>query len=257
MNGLKYIRTKCNYSQRSLAEALGVSRQAINMWENSKKLPSRERKEDLCCIFGIDNPDCFGELTAEQRKEIDELPMYKLSFGGDSERFAFKPINPNDRVYNLKHLTNANEPLSLDEKCKLRRLELKALLDDISNYAVEKDIKNSIDNLTALNRTLRIFEGIFDAAKEARGKHPEYVMVYIYTIMAVLGAMNISFGNIDEDDVMNRETIEGPHREWYDYREFTVELSKYITEHLDNICNDMPTNRENPHGNYRRRIKKA
>ena len=48
MNGLKYIRTKCNYSQRALAEAMGVSRQAINMWENSKKLPSKERKEDLC-----------------------------------------------------------------------------------------------------------------------------------------------------------------------------------------------------------------
>jgi len=48
MNGLKYIRTKCNYSQRALAEAMGVSRQAINMWENSKKLPSKERKEDRC-----------------------------------------------------------------------------------------------------------------------------------------------------------------------------------------------------------------
>ena len=46
MNGLKYIRTKCNYSQRALAEVMGVSRQAINMWENSKKLPSKERKED-------------------------------------------------------------------------------------------------------------------------------------------------------------------------------------------------------------------
>ncbi len=45
MNGLKYIRTKCNYSQRALAEVMGVSRQAINMWENSKKLPSKERKE--------------------------------------------------------------------------------------------------------------------------------------------------------------------------------------------------------------------
>ena len=31
MNGLKYIRTKCNYSQRALAEAMGVSRQAINV----------------------------------------------------------------------------------------------------------------------------------------------------------------------------------------------------------------------------------
>ena len=70
MNGLKYIRTKCNYSQRALAEAMGVSRQAINMWENSKKLPSKERKEDLCNIFGIDNSDYFGELTVEQHQNL-------------------------------------------------------------------------------------------------------------------------------------------------------------------------------------------
>ena len=38
-------------------------------------------------------------------------------------------------------LPNNDEELSLDEKCALKRLELKTLLDDISNYAVEKDVK--------------------------------------------------------------------------------------------------------------------
>lgn len=80
MNGLKYIRTKCNYSQRALAEVMGVSRQAINMWENSKKLPSKERKEDLCNIFGIDNSDYFGEITDEQHQKLKELPNIQNSF---------------------------------------------------------------------------------------------------------------------------------------------------------------------------------
>lgn len=81
MNGLKYIRTKCNYSQRALAEVMGVSRQAINMWENSKKLPSKERKEDLCNIFGIDNSDYFGEITDEQHQKLKELPIYRIHSG--------------------------------------------------------------------------------------------------------------------------------------------------------------------------------
>ncbi len=72
-------------------------------------------------------------------------------------------------------LPNNDEELSLDEKCALKRLELKTLLDDISNYAVEKDVKNSFDNLSALNRTLHIFGQTLDIGKEARGKHPEYV----------------------------------------------------------------------------------
>lgn len=59
---------------------MGVSRQAINMWENSKKLPSKERKEDLCNIFGIGNSDYFGELTVNNTKKLEELPIYQNLF---------------------------------------------------------------------------------------------------------------------------------------------------------------------------------
>ena len=37
MNGLTYIRTRCNISQSELADILQVSKQAISMWENGKK----------------------------------------------------------------------------------------------------------------------------------------------------------------------------------------------------------------------------
>ena len=187
MNGLKYIRTRCNYSQRALAEVLGVSRQAVNMWENSKKIPSKERKEDLCLIFGIDNPEYLGELTEELQLEIKELPIYKVPFEGDSERFAFKPIQSEDLRYRCKHLMKyCDEQLSLDEKCTLKRLELKTLLDDISNYAIEEDVKNSINNLSGMNRALQIFGRTLDAAKEARRKYPEFVMVLqVLTVFSI------------------------------------------------------------------------
>ncbi|MGN0180369.1 MAG: helix-turn-helix transcriptional regulator [Monoglobaceae bacterium] len=257
MNGLKYIRTRCNYSQRALAEVLGVSRQAVNMWENSKKIPSKERKKDLCLIFGIDNPDYLGELTDELLQKLKELPVYKIHFEGDSERFAFKPIESEDFRYQCKYSTKyIDEQLSLDEKCTLKRLELKTLLDDINNYAIEGNIKNSFNNLSGMNRALQIFGRALDAAKEARNKHPEYVMVYYYTIIAVLDAVNISFGNINESDVLNQNIIE-EQKTWYDYREFSVDLSKFITNHIDSICNDIPTKRKNPHDNYRRRIQKS
>lgn len=37
MNGLKYIRTRCNLSLSELADMIGVSRQALSSWENGKK----------------------------------------------------------------------------------------------------------------------------------------------------------------------------------------------------------------------------
>ena len=203
MNGLKYIRTRCNYSQRALAEVLGVSRQAVNMWENSKKIPSKERKEDLCLIFGIDNPEYLGELTDELQQELKELPIYKVPFDGDSERFAFKPIKSEDLRYKCKHIMKyCDEQLSLDEQCTLKRSDLKMLLDDINNYAIEGNTKNSFNNLSGMNRALQIFGRTLDAAQEARNKHPEYVMVYFHTILAILDAMNISFGTVDENDVL-------------------------------------------------------
>ena len=48
MNGLRLIRTRCNYSQANLAEKLGVTRQAVNMWEHSKKPIPDSRKAEIC-----------------------------------------------------------------------------------------------------------------------------------------------------------------------------------------------------------------
>ena len=42
MNGLKYIRTRCNLSLNELADAIGVTRQALSSWEVGKKpIPSQ------------------------------------------------------------------------------------------------------------------------------------------------------------------------------------------------------------------------
>lgn len=256
MNGLKYIRTRCNYSQRALAETLGVSRQAVNMWENSKKLPSQERKEALCTIFGIDNPDFFGELTPELYEKLKTLPTYKVPFEGDSEKFSFKSYEASDWKFCAEYRHQKNdEQLSLDDKCALKRLELKKLFDDISCFAIETDTKNSYDNLIAINRTLRVFNSLLDLTKEARIKHSEYVMIYYYTICAVLDAMSISFGSTDKKDIINQD-IDPVAEKLYDYRNFTIDLSNAITKHLDTICNEVQTKRENPHINHRRRVRK-
>lgn len=51
MNGLKYIRTRCNLSLNDLAETIGVSRQALSAWENEKKDIPEQRKQQLSEFF--------------------------------------------------------------------------------------------------------------------------------------------------------------------------------------------------------------
>ncbi len=53
MNGLKFIRTRCNISLSELAEALGVSRQQVSAWENGVKPIAKKDKNNYQYILGL------------------------------------------------------------------------------------------------------------------------------------------------------------------------------------------------------------
>ena len=61
MNGLKYIRTRCNLSLSELADMIGVSRQALSSWENGRKDIPEQRLEQLSEFFGV-NREFLGEI---------------------------------------------------------------------------------------------------------------------------------------------------------------------------------------------------
>ena len=258
MNGLKYIRTRCNYSQRALAEAIGVSRQAINMWEGATKTPTSDHKEELCNFFGIDDPELLGELTPERYEALQKRPVYKRLAEGESERFSFKRGNEQGFTYQVEHFSPAEEDtLSLDDKCTLKRAELKNILREFSECISNDGKKNSIDNFLCMNHALGVLVPALDLLKESMGKRPEYCMIYYRTLLATLDAVGISFGTVETQAILNQESDVNLNPEWYDYRQFSVELAEIITRHLDQICVQIPTKAKNPHENFRRREKKT
>lgn len=258
MNGLKYIRTRCNYSQRELADILGVSRQAVNMWENSKKIISDKRKKELATLFGIDDLELFEEISDDKMFQLANCPTYKVGKDNSCERFAFKPLESTERrILTTVLPPKFSEEISLSEKCELRRSELKKLFDEINEFTTVSGTKNSHDNMSSLNRTLKVFGNALDLLKETRKKYPECVMVYYHTFIALLDAMNIAYGLVEKEDVLNREPenkgIESYNYELYDYRNFSVSLSDIITEHLDNICDKVSLKRDIPPTKHRRK----
>ena len=68
MNGLKYIRTRCNISLSELAEIIGVTRQALNSWENGKKDIPEQRREQFASFFGVEK-EYFGEIFVLRKIE--------------------------------------------------------------------------------------------------------------------------------------------------------------------------------------------
>lgn len=89
MNISEYIkdyREKWNMSKAALADDLGVSITAVNLWENSKSLPNEIMREILSEYFGIDFSRVFelydnndNYLTTGTDQELADYLGVKIS----------------------------------------------------------------------------------------------------------------------------------------------------------------------------------
>ena len=67
MNGLKLIRTRCDYTIMDVAKKLGVSKQAVSAWENGKKEIPEARKRQLAAVFGLDESFFITDRAEDER----------------------------------------------------------------------------------------------------------------------------------------------------------------------------------------------
>lgn len=59
---LKTHRMNCNMTQEFVAEAMGVSRQAVSKWENGTSDPSTSNLIKLAKLYGISGEDLLREI---------------------------------------------------------------------------------------------------------------------------------------------------------------------------------------------------
>jgi Predicted transcriptional regulators len=65
-NILREHRTKCKMTQEFVAEALGVSRQAISKWENGTSDPSTSNLIAIAKLYGISPQELLQEVAPRQ-----------------------------------------------------------------------------------------------------------------------------------------------------------------------------------------------
>lgn len=206
MNGLKLIRTMCNYSQTALAEKLGVTRQAINMWENSRKPIPESRRTELCVLFGIPVSEWLDDVDEDTFNEIRSLPMYKR-FDSDAEHFSFSATD--HKHGSIPLYMKQDNLISLDERCELKRLAFKKLLAEIQAFAEDTE------------------RGAMDAVFK---QDIHLKMIYLYAVFAALDGVNIALDIVSEEDYLNSADSGD---EIYDTRELAIEISKLIDSYLD------------------------
>ena len=64
---LKAHRTRCKMTQEFVAEAIGVSRQAVSKWESGASDPSTSNLLALAKLYGVSAEELLREAAGTQR----------------------------------------------------------------------------------------------------------------------------------------------------------------------------------------------
>lgn len=227
MNGLKYVRTRCNLSVNDLAEYLGVTRQAVCSWENGKKELPVLRQEQLSVFFGIDKK-YFGEITETDKKYLIEKAMFCHNEKG-KESFRYKPQEGvTDIRGELVYFLEDND-ISLNEEFDRAKKKQQQTIMRIENI-IRGNYDSMQNQMMSMGRGCRIYDMINDSM-EAMEKEKGFLKIpFYYELINVLEAMCLAYGLIEEDDLSDNNSTE-PHRgkdeKWIE------QLSQQIKEHWD------------------------
>ena len=256
MNGLTYIRIRCNVSQTFLAQKLGVTRQAVNLWESRETAPPAKRLAQLKEFFGIDEK-YFGALTDEKRREIDATPAYRHEEDGHTyycyvphAEFCVHPdlqtllVPPEDGLSSLgKGVLVSQTPgsplISIDDKYQIVRQELKELLSNIDELTeTSRYPMGTQDKLSSTHRILHIFSPLVDSVREYtldEAISPAHRMLYYFMLLEVMAAIGLVYGSIDLTDLPQTEPVDSEGAPWHFgiHPGFIKKLSALLEEELE------------------------
>lgn len=235
MNGLRYIRTRCNLSLNDLADLLGVTRQALSAWENGRKAIPQRRQEQLATFFGIDKA-YFGEISEKEKKYLLEKAMFRYNDNG-KESYRYKPKD--DEVIYFAEDTE----LSLDEKYLLAQKQKKETIEKIEDIIKWKNHAGDIQSqITAIHRGCTVYNMVTELMETMRNQKVILKIPFFFEIDNILKAMLLAYGLMEEKQLSSPDEaahISGEDTNWI------LQLSEQIREHWDASQNFYETISEN------------
>ena len=202
MNGLKYIRTQCNFSLSELADRLNVSRQIISAWENGKKEIPEARKIQMAEFFGIDK-SFFDDITEEQKKVLLGKAMFRYVESG-METYRYKP-NMQEKSHTAYFIPERE--MSLDEEfVELQRIQ-KQLIERINHIISGPEQAKLRDQMSYIIRGTEVFSKTADAMEACFCKEPQLKMQYFFGMVEVLQALNIAIAGADNENWQYEDSV--------------------------------------------------
>lgn len=234
MNGLAYIRIRCNLSQAFLARQLGVSRQAVNLWEQLGASLSEKRQAQLEEFFGISRK-YFGDITPSEVQEIDEKPLY-LQLNEGHEYYSFS----SQSEYTRRPVSQTYFPSTNDHaaQCSLseRLARAKGEYGQILSEAQALPAKGNIISQLAMTARISFLYGILtDILQEISDKRYSGWRCPMYQVLKdIVMATGIAYGCLDSAEI-KPEVCVAPDgnviNNYLDY-EWMLSLAATMREHL-------------------------
>lgn len=168
---LKYWRTNKNFTQKNLAEKIGIAQQTINRWENGTAIPKSRNITQLAIALNIPVTSFWDEsLPAVQKEEIKravELDTKMKSFAADYDESGIVGES-------IKQLSNDDPAFrNIIEKSNKRNADtVKSLLQKRIDYISKKA---DLMKKTLSCSTQEEFNSVNDDLRRLDEELPDYI----------------------------------------------------------------------------------
>lgn len=224
MNGLKFIRTRCNISLSELADVLGISRQQVSAWENGIKPISEKRLSQLSEYFGIDEK-FFLEISEDDRAFLLSKGLY-LRQDCNKEAYCFIKQGEVEEDAKYRPFSYPDFEESLDEqmiKAKKRKQEsLQKIEEAIGYFGIPTKI---IDEVCSINRGCTVYDAVTEYLRKMPNETIAMRMIYFDMLKNVLNSLLIANGLMTKEELEEEfEPVKG--NKLYDDIDWVCELAQ-------------------------------
>lgn len=156
MNRIKQLREEKGISQSDVANAVGITRQAVSLYEQGKREPKLEIWQKLAEFFGVTVPYLQGVSLIQSRSDelgflnwIDTMSSYNNGFS-DYERYGDLTLDEEKTLFTFANIGRAIVNTESNSMLEDQKRKYDALFEDVSEK-LPIDRKKEIDNeITAL-----------------------------------------------------------------------------------------------------------
>ena len=231
MNGLKFIRTRCNISLNELADILDVSRQQVSAWENGVKPISQKRLNQLSKYFGVDEK-YFLDISEDDKEFIVSKALYRRQ-DNEKEIYCFVKQGEMEDDFKYRPFSYPNFEESLDEQMIRAKKKNKDTIEGIQEamrYFGKPD--KIIEEISAINRGCKVYDALTKYLRQMPNEDPGSIILYYNMVRNVLFSLLIANGLMSKEE-LEKEFEHNIGSKLYDDMEWIYEQADIFKKRYD------------------------